>query len=44
MNNNHVYNEYYQYQTANKYPSAKINLDHADFGRDIYLGRAPVKY
>ena len=43
MNNNHVYNEYYQYQTANKYPSAKINLDHADFGRDIYLGRAPVK-
>lgn len=43
MNNNHVYNEYYQYQTANKYPSAKINLDHADFRRDIYLGRAPVK-
>lgn len=43
MNNNHVYNEYYQYQKENKYPSDIINVDQADFGRDIYLGRAPVK-
>lgn len=43
MNNNHVYNEFYQYQKEDKRPSAKINLDNADYGRYIYLGRAPVK-
>lgn len=43
MNNNHVYNEYYQFLDSNTKEIKKINIDQADFGRDVYLGRAPVK-
>lgn len=44
MNNNHIYNEYYQFSvTGEKKDCVTINIDQADFGRDVYLGRAPVK-
>lgn len=43
MNNNHVYNEYYKLFNSNTKVVTTINVDQADFGRDIYLGRAPVK-
>lgn len=43
MNNNHIYNEYYQFLNPNTGKDVIINIDQADYGRDIYLGRAPVK-
>ena len=43
MNNNYIYNEYYQFLDPNTGKDVTINIDQADFGRDIYLGRAPVK-
>jgi len=43
MNNNHIYNEYYQFLNPNTGKNVIVNIDQADFGRDIYLGRAPVK-
>lgn len=43
MNNNHIYNEYYQFLSPHTGKNVIVNVDQADFGRDIYLGRAPVK-
>ena len=43
MNNNYIYNEYYQFLDPNTGKDVTINIDQADFGRDICLGRAPVK-